>query len=58
MLFGGDTVAGLLVKGIAAAPAAATPLEVVGFALETVGKEAFTPDRREFGAQRRAVIAA
>jgi AcrR family transcriptional regulator len=58
VLFGGDTMTGLLVTGIAAAPAAATPLEAVAHALDTVGREAFTPARREFTARRRAVIAA
>ncbi|MCK9903463.1 TetR/AcrR family transcriptional regulator [Frankia sp. Cpl3] len=58
VLFGGDTMAGLLVDGIAAAPAAATPLEAVAHALDAIGREAFTPDRREFSARRREVIAA
>jgi AcrR family transcriptional regulator len=58
VLFGGDTMTGLLVKGIAAAPAAATPLEAVACALDAVGREAFTPARREFSARRQAVIAA
>ena len=58
VLFGGDTMTGLLVKGIAAAPSAATPLEAVAHALDTIGREAFTPTRREFSARRRAVIAA
>ena len=58
MLFGGDTMAGLLAEGIAAAPSGATPLEAVAHALEAVGREAFTPARREFVARRRAVIAA
>ncbi|TQS23748.1 TetR/AcrR family transcriptional regulator [Microbispora sp. KK1-11] len=58
VLFGGDTMAGLLVRGIAEAPATATPLEAVANALDAVGREAFTPDRREFGARRQAVIAA
>ena len=58
VLFGGDTMAGLLVEGIAAAPAGATPLEAVAHALDVIGREAFTPERREFGARRRAVIAA
>ena len=58
VLFGGDTMTGLLVEGIAAAPADATPLEAVAFALDAIGKEAFTPARREFVARRRAVIAA
>jgi AcrR family transcriptional regulator len=54
----GDMVTGLVVTGIAAAPAAASPLEAVAHALDTIGREAFTPDRREFSARRRAVIAA
>lgn len=58
VLFGGGTMAGLLARGIAAAPAAATPLEAVAYALDTVGKEAFTSARRAFVGRRRAVIAA
>src|SRR5580704_16799699 len=58
VLFGGDTLNGLLVEGIVAAPDAATPLEVVANALYAVGKEAFTLARREFSARRRAVIGA
>ncbi|OHV50147.1 MULTISPECIES: TetR/AcrR family transcriptional regulator [unclassified Pseudofrankia] len=57
VLFGGDTMTGLLVGGIAAAPATATPFEAVAHALDAVGREAFTPARREFSARRRAVIA-
>jgi AcrR family transcriptional regulator len=58
VLFGGDTMTGLLVNGIAAAPSAASPLEAVAHALDTIGREAFTPARRAFVARRRAVIAA
>jgi AcrR family transcriptional regulator len=58
VLFGGDTMTGLLVEGIAAAPAGAAPLDAVAYALDAIGREAFTPDRREFVARRRAVIAA
>jgi AcrR family transcriptional regulator len=58
VLFSGDTITGLLVNGIAAAPAAAGPLEAVAHALDTIGRKAFTPARREFSARRRAVIAA
>ena len=58
VLFGGGTMTGLLAGAIAAAPAAATPLEAVAHALDAVGREAFTPARREFIARRRAVIAA
>jgi AcrR family transcriptional regulator len=58
VLFGGDTTARLLVEGIAAAPAQATPLEAVAYALDAIGKHAFIPARREFVARRRAVIAA
>jgi AcrR family transcriptional regulator len=57
VLYGGDTMAGLLVDAIAAAPATATPFEAVAHALAAVGREAFTPARREFSARRRAVIA-
>ncbi|HET6502196.1 MAG TPA: helix-turn-helix domain-containing protein [Amycolatopsis sp.] len=57
VLFGGDTMTELLTKGIAAAPASATPLEAVVHGLDTAGREAFTPDRREFSARRRTVIA-
>ena len=48
VLFGGDTMSGLLVEGIAAAPVEATPLEAVANALDAVGTGAFTPARREF----------
>ena len=58
VLFGDGTMNELLAGGIAAAPAAATPLEAVAHALDAVGREAFTPARREFIARRRAVIAA
>jgi AcrR family transcriptional regulator len=58
VLFGGDRMTGLLVNGIAGAPAAAGPLDVVAHALDAIGRAAFTPDRREFSARRRAVIAA
>ena len=58
VLFGGDTMAGLLAGGIAAAPVTATPLEAVARALDAAGREAFTPERREFSARRQAVIAA
>jgi len=58
VLFGGQTMTGLLAGGIAAAPATATPLEAIGHALDAVGRDAFTPNLREFSARRRAVIAA
>jgi AcrR family transcriptional regulator len=58
VLFGADAMTGLLVDGITAAPASATPLTAVAAALDAVGREVFTPARREFGARRRAVIAA
>jgi AcrR family transcriptional regulator len=58
VLFGGDTMSAMLGAGIAAAPAGAAPLEAVAYALDTIGREAFTPARREFVARRRAVIAA
>lgn len=56
-LFGGETMTRLLVEAITAAPAPACPLDVVAEALDAVGREAFTPARRELTARRRAVIA-
>lgn len=58
VLFGGDTMAGLLAQGIATAPREANPLDAVAHALDVVGSEVFTPARREFSARRRTVIAA
>jgi AcrR family transcriptional regulator len=58
VLFGRGTLAGLLAGAIAAAPASATPFEAVIHAMDALGREAFTPDRREFSTLRRAVIAA
>src|ERR1700739_3208980 len=48
VLFGEGKMTGLVAGAIAAAPTAATPLEAVAHALDAVGKEAFTPARREF----------
>jgi len=58
VLFGDGSMNGLLAEAIAAAPAAATPLEAVAHALDELGRRAFTPARREFTTRRRAVIAA
>src|SRR5215475_2601825 len=58
VLFGDGTLTGLVAQAIAAAPATAAPLEAVAHALDAVGREAFTPARREFVSRRRAVIAA
>ena len=58
VLFGGETMAGLLAEGITGAPTAATPFEAVAHGLETIAREAFTRERREFVARRRAVITA
>jgi AcrR family transcriptional regulator len=58
VLFGNGTMTGLVAEAIAAAPATASPLEAVAQALDAVGREAFTPARREFSARRPAVIAA
>ncbi|WP_344562615.1 helix-turn-helix domain-containing protein [Streptomyces axinellae] len=58
VLFGGGAMSGLLATGIDTAPAGAAPLEAVAHALEVIGREAFTSDRREFSARRSAVIAA
>ena len=56
VLFGDGAMTGLLVEAIAAAPAAATPLEVMAQVLDAAGQQVFTADRREFAARRRAVI--
>jgi AcrR family transcriptional regulator len=58
ILSGGDTMPRLLVEGIAAAPAAATPLEAIAHALDVTGQKVFVPASRDFGARRRSVIAA
>jgi AcrR family transcriptional regulator len=58
VLFGDGTMNGLVAGAIAAAPAAATPLEAVACALDAVGRDAFTPARRDIVARRQAVIAA
>jgi AcrR family transcriptional regulator len=57
VLFGGNTMAGLLADGIVAAPPAATPFQAVAHTLDAIGRETFTPARREFTACRRTVIA-
>ncbi len=56
VLFGRGTVAGLLTEGIASAPSAAGPLDVVAHALDTLGQTFFTADRREFSRRRQAVL--
>ncbi|SEO67787.1 TetR/AcrR family transcriptional regulator [Amycolatopsis saalfeldensis] len=58
VLFGGTTMAGRLTDEIVGAPAEATPLEVLAQAMDAIGREIFTSDRRELSARRRAVIAA
>ncbi len=58
VLFGGLAMDQVLTAGIAAAPPAATPLEAVANAFELLGREVFTPDRRQFSRRRRVVIAA
>ena len=57
VLFGGETFGQMVAKGIAAAPATATPIEAVGVEIEAVGTNAFTPATREFSRRRRQVIA-
>jgi AcrR family transcriptional regulator len=54
---GQDTLCELLQAGIAAAPAAATPLEAVAAALDAAA-EAFTPERRDLGLKIDQAIAA
>lgn len=58
VLFGGTAMAGRLVDEIVGAPAEATPLEALARAMDAIGQEIFTLDRREFTARRQAVIAA
>ena len=58
VLFGDGTLSGLLVEGIAAAADGTSPLDAVGHALDKIGSDVFTPDRREFSSRRAAVIAA
>jgi AcrR family transcriptional regulator len=53
---GQDIHSQILADAIAAAPAAATPLQVVSAALDAL-TATFTEDRREFAARLRAVIA-
>ncbi|MFD4481305.1 TetR/AcrR family transcriptional regulator [Streptomyces sp. NPDC058471] len=56
VLFGGGTVAGLLVEGIASAPPESGPLDAVAEALDALGRTFFTADRREFSGRRQAVL--
>jgi AcrR family transcriptional regulator len=57
VLFGGDAVAALVEEAIAGAPAEKPPMEAVAYALEEIGRQVFTPARREFAVRRQAVIA-
>ncbi|MCS0602001.1 TetR/AcrR family transcriptional regulator [Streptomyces sp. LP11] len=56
VLFGGGTVAGLLVEGIASAPPGAGPLDTVAEALDALGRTFFTADHRDFSRRRQAVL--
>ncbi len=56
VLFGGGTVAGLLVEGIAAAPPGSGPLDSVAEALDALGRTFFTAERREFSGRRQAIL--
>jgi AcrR family transcriptional regulator len=59
VLFGGpDMLAKLFSDAIRTAPPAATAVDCLAAALQAVAAVAFTPDRHDFAAQRRAVIAA
>jgi AcrR family transcriptional regulator len=59
VLFGGpDMLANLFSDAIRTAPPAATAVDCLAAALQAVAAVAFTPDRHDFAAQRRAVIAA
>jgi AcrR family transcriptional regulator len=57
LVAGQDALCQLLTDGIASAPSTATPLEAVAAALDFAAS-AFTPERRDFGPQVEAVIAA
>jgi len=57
LFLGQDQVYELLASGIAGAPAGATPLETVAAGLDELAV-AFSPERRDFAPERRAVIAA
>jgi AcrR family transcriptional regulator len=57
LVAGQDTLSRLFADGIAAAPAAATPLEAVAAALDA-GAGAFAPGRRDLGLKVAAVVAA
>lgn len=56
VLFGESAMTGLLVEAITAAPPEAGPLEAVVHALDVLGREVFSADRREFSARRQAVL--
>ncbi|BBA95624.1 putative TetR family transcriptional regulator [Actinacidiphila reveromycinica] len=58
VLFGRGSVDGLITEAIAAAPETAAPLDLVAHALDALGGEVFTAERREFAARRQVVIAA
>lgn len=58
VLFGGAAMTALIGQEIADAPVTAAPLEAVAHALQAIGRDAFTSDRRELSVRRRAVIAA
>ncbi|WP_103351172.1 TetR/AcrR family transcriptional regulator [Amycolatopsis sp. CA-128772] len=58
VLFGGGTLADVLAGAIVAAPEGVAPLEAVGCAMDTAGREAFTAERHEFSTLRRSVIEA
>jgi AcrR family transcriptional regulator len=58
VLFGAGAMTEQLVHGLDSAPAEADPFDVVQHALDLIGQQAFTPERREFAARRQAVIAA
>ena len=57
LFIGQDFLVRALTEGIASAPDGAAPLEAVAAALDAAA-EAFPAERREFGPQRQAVIAA
>lgn len=56
VLFGGDTADELLSRAVSGAPANATPLQAVAYALDALGAEVFTSERRGFVTARRSLI--
>lgn len=57
VLFGGGTAEELLSQAVSGAPADAPPLQAVARALDALGTDVFTSERRAFVVARRSVVA-